>query len=538
MWGNYFPFISESHKRPHTVDRHGYNHSPYPPYYPNSPQHSQNGRFSVTEKVQDVSAPQAPISDQFLQKLIVLQDHCATKDLELTVRRGERIEVVRREGDFLFIRNERGKQGYVPSKNCAPPVASSSRRTRSNSRSSMPIRPVASGGESGSRSNISMFPCNSAGYIKRYDSPCEDPEQITIRRVSSPPSNVLSPLLSGPSSDTRQPREGSAPLEPKYSPSSSSGVASLSEPYSPALMRAYSHEELDRKIESGYSLGQSVIDPSDPHSNLDNQLADIYRKHSSSDDSGTMDMSKDYASTIRNGELSSDEGSCRRGSSASGGTTPSMINRPLPSPPKGHSQDTPPPVPPRFASLDRSCRPMTAEPLPIADDIDPYAQPVDIISSDSVQSFHKSHVKSHVDVHNQNSGINSPYSEVYRGGKGNKRPINLPEDCSSQTSRSGSFTRHRSPNSVKSSHGIERRGSPHTNGDKIPPPPPISGRHKRPPPLNGDKKFPALFDDNARDSPSPIKGVIKFRKCLWGVFLCTQVRCVCVVVSVMSVMFL
>lgn len=492
-----------------------------------------------------MSAPQPPISDQFLQKLIVLQDYTATNETELTIRRGEKIEVVRRENDVLFIRNERGKQGFVPAKNCAPPVASSSRRTRSNSRSSIPLRPVASSGvDTGSRGSLPMHHSNSAGHVKRYNSPYEsDSEGLIIRRISSPNNNIISPLTSGGHESHRTHMEGpSGLLEPKDSLSSSSGVASLSDPYSPALLRAYSQEELLSGGRGGektnYSLSQTTMDPNDPHSNisiLETQIADIYRKHSSSDDSGTMDMSKDYASTIRNGDFSSDEGSCQQGR-GSGVTTPSMRDRPLPSPPKQVLlEDTPPPVPPRNASLDRKSR-NTSKTLDrysssmTSDDLDPYAQPIDIINNDT-HSLKRSKAKGHhhVDIHNEDTGINSPYSEVYRpkssshSSGANKRPINLPEDVVGGVNqrRSTSFTRHRSPNSVKSnSSGIERRGSPRAiNGDKM-------GVVKtRPPPLNGDKRGgPMLPEDNMRDSPVLKGGVVKFRKCLWGVFVCNKVR--------------
>ena len=520
--------VSESHKRPHSGGyRHGINHSPYSPYYPSagSPQHSQNGRF---DKAIDVlSAPQAPISDQFYQKLIVFKDFSATDEKELTVRKGERVEVVQREEDRLLVRNERGKQGYVPSDYCAPPIASSSRRARSNSRSSMPLRPVASGEDSSSRSSIPMYSSHSAGRVKR--SPCEDSDQMLIRRINSPPSSSMM-------GQERHRREGSAPIEPKHSPSSSSGVVSLSEQYSPALNRSYSQDALE--TEPTVDKSRSVSLSQTP---MMTDGFDVYRKNSSSDDSGTMELSsthyKDYASTIRNGDVSSDDGSSRhgRGSSASGNTTPSIRDRPLPSPPKSN-EEVPPPVPPRHTSLDRTGRHhlTSFNDIATSDDIDPYAQPVDTLSEcgglvqpQSSLVKHRSS-KSHVDVQNQNTGIESPYSEVYRPSRGNKRPINLPDDHHFQR-HPGSFTRHRSPNgSVKSSHGIERRGSPQINGGSEHKRPLSGSGSRRPPSISSEKRVSNRIDDMSSpslDSPGlQSKGMVKFRKCLWGVYVCLQVR--------------
>ncbi|XP_019858763.1 PREDICTED: uncharacterized protein LOC109586981 isoform X2 [Amphimedon queenslandica] len=530
----WFGFSKESHKRPHSGGyRHGINHSPYSPYYPtaSSPQHSQNGRF---DKAIDVlSAPQTPISDQFFQKLIVFKDFSATDEKELTVRKGERVEVVQREEDRLLVRNERGKQGYVPSDYCAPPIASSSRRARSNSRSSMPLRPVASGEDTSSRGSIPMYASHSAGRVKR--SPCEDSDQMLIRRINSPPNSatVHYPPNSAMMGQERHRREGSAPLEPKHSPSSSSGVASLSEQYSPALNRSYSQDALETeptvdKIRS-VSLSQTP---------MMTDGFDVYRKNSSSDDSGTMELSsthyKDYASTIRNGDASSDDGSSRqgRGSSASGNTTPSIRDRPLPSPPKSN-EEVPPPIPPRHTSLDRAGRHQvnSFNDMATPDDIDPYAQPVDTLSEcggliqpQSSLVKHRS-TKSHVDVQNQNTGIESPYSEVYRPSRGNKRPINLPDDHPHFQRHPGSFTRHRSPNGSVKSHGIERRGSPQINGvseHKRP----LSGGSKRPPSISSEKRVSNRIDDMSSpslDSPGlQSKGMVKFRKCLWGVYVCLQ----------------
>ena len=489
--------VIDSSKRPHPSERQTYNHSPYPPYLPNNTTHQwpsyqpNNSRYTVTEKVQDVSAPQAPISDQFLQKLIVLQDYCASKDLELTVRRGERIEVINREGEWLFIRNERGKEGYVPSKNCAPPVASSSRRTRKNSRSSVPLRTVASGDTSGVRDSIPIFSTNSSGQVYGEF----DQHKSATQHVSFLPSNnILSPSISG-SIDKNTARSLSSNTSAyKNSPSSSSGMA---ECCSSALIRTYSQDELNPEMDTNSAVNTDI-------SASTFLVEDVHSKQSSSDDTGTIDTSQfkdnDYATSTVHNETSSDDGSMKqeRGSSISGGTTPSIKDRPLPSPPR-IAEDVPPPIPPRHDSLSRF------KPLPTHDDIDPYSSPVDNLNSDITDPkfVSQSRVKSLIDIHHKDSGINSPYSEVYRGRR-NKRPTTFSDDAREsspgQARRSSSFSRHRSPKSNIPGHSVERRGSPRVNGERRLPPTPLE------------------------DSRSPVKGVMKFRKFLWGVYVCTQVR--------------
>ena len=470
----------------------------------NSPQ--TNGRHvSIT---QDVSSPQTPVSTQFFQKMIVLYDHYPEREMELTVRKGERIEVIKKEPEWLFVRNERGKEGYVPARNCVPPVTSS-RRTRSNSRSSIPIRPVKSGevdnGDNGGyrRRGIPIYSSNSAGIVRRDESPITDTEQDR-HGVNSPPTQTISPLING-YQDYSSNESSSTTFEVKGSPSP---PPKLLDPYSPSLVRAHSQDQLTLKLvdDSMCSLSQSAIDPSTSVSGFDKITQNIkigHRKYYSSESNSTVDQLKDveYASTIRNVDSSSEEGSSSHRIS-SGGTTPSMRDRPLPSPPKSSkwdsnsfNEDTPPPVPPRHASLDRSKR----EFHPSPDDLDPYAQPVDsIMNGDTTFVTHRPHRKSPIDISEQNSGIESPYSEVYRG-KGQRRPINLSEgvaiDLMQQNRRSSSFTHHRSSN--PSSHRIERRRSPLVNGDRQ---------------ITSDEVF-----------SSEKKSLSKFRKYMWGVFICINV---------------
>ena len=458
------------------------------------------------ERVHD-NVPHTPIvSTQFFQKMIVLHDHYPNREMELAVRKGEKVEVVKKEPEWYFVRNERGREGYVPARNCFAPVT---RRTRSNSRSYAPIRPVMSGEimDNGNRSKggVPMYSSSSAGIVRRYDSPTSinDNEQDMFQRVNSPSSAILSPYEP---SDTHLDK----------SVSSSSGV-SLMDTNSPALTRAFSQDELKpyNMDNSMISLSQSVIDSTTTR--IDKTF--ISHKHSSSDDSGTADSTHlrdlDYASTIRNGDTSSEEGIIIERVS-SRGVTPSIRDRPLPSPPKRNSDkdETPPPPPPRNASLDPVRHRSGTAPIPVVtdDDLSPYAQPVDLIDKQYNNRVHaliqkqqkqqqqQQHVsRSVIDVSDTNSGIDSPYSEVYRPQHQQQQQQQLRRPVNVHDSRDSPLSNRRHGGKTQRSMGsIARTKSPLINGSD--------------------------HDINKQQSKG---GILKFRKYLWGAFICMKV---CIVV--------
>lgn len=482
----------------------------------------------MLDKVNDATSQQ-PVSTQFFQKVIILNDHYPKREMELSVRKGEKVEVVRKEQDWLFVRNERGKEGYVPSRNCVAPVT---RRNRSNSRSSIPIRPVMSGevlegsNHVSGRGRVPLYSSSSAGKVRRYDSPMsmyefdKDSDPTAFHRVSSPPTNtVLSHAHHEP------PPPSDYTLDTKCSLSSSSGV-SLMDTSSPGLTRAFSHEDMKpyvSEVSSMYSLSQSAVDPAVSRGEpvVGHHM---HHKHSSSDDSGTVDSTHcpvDYASTIRNGESSSEEGTnLRLERVSSGSVTPSMRDRPLPSPPKvnGDTKDeTPPPIPPRNTSLDTSrLRTGTTPTLtpPTDDDRNPYAQPVDVICNgndndrtEEDKHRHRVHdllqkqqqqgsIRTVVDISEKNSGVDSPYSEVYRPQR--TRPVNVHElrGDSPLANKKLINKKHRSASA------IARRTSPLVNGTEY---------------NSGDEGGVAVM---AEKQP---RGIAKFRRYLWGVFICMKV---------------
>ena len=482
--------------------------------------------------------PHPPVSTQFFQKMIVLHDHYPIREMELSVRKGEKVEVVKKEPDWLFVRNERGKEGYVPSRNCVAPVTT--RRTRSNSRSSIPIRPVMSGeiidtpsNGTGRQRGVAMYSSSSAGKVRRYDSPMSIGDNDMFQRINSPISHPVNdpPPSAPPTSDH---------YDNKCSLSSSSGV-SLMDTSSPALTRAFSQEELkpNNNDNSMFSLSQSAMEPSTGEKSLIELSRSFHHhKHSSSDDSGTVDSTHlrdlDYASTIRNGESSGDEGGRRFERVSSGVMTPSMKNRPLPDPPGNRTpkdetpppnkDETPPPVPPRNASLETS-RQRGKVPSPVTpgneDDLNPYAQPIDSITNGRGDKTNKPHPFQKqvggargaiVDITEKNSGVDSPYSEVFRP---HKRPINYPENgrdspMSGRRSLGGRSQRTLSPMVRKTSPLVMNgqddpaRGDPERVGQ---PRTMESGRQSR-----------------TMESGGQSRTIAKFRKYLWGVFICMKVR--------------
>lgn len=430
--------------------------------------------------------------------MVVVLDYQPQEERDLLVRKGERVEVIRKEGDWLVVRNEKGREGYIPKKNCVPPVSSTRRTPRAYR--PLPIRPVGSSyeGSTDEKRTIPLYSSSSAGHpLHRYNSPTTEPgvNKMSIHQATSPASQPHR-------GEVEDSQEGSSStLDPKHSPSSSSGVASLTDPYSPALHRTYSPET---HLESSCSISSHPT----THSLHKNGSSSVHRKHSASDDSGTEVAvtsqlgREDYASTIRCGDSSSEDGSTQR-------TGSSMKDRPLPVPPSQQlspasnhvgssvSPDTPPPVPPRHASLDRHAA-LFGQSAHVSNEVDQYADPLDSLMNGETnevrqnQRFHamqQSRVKSLVDINAHDNGM---YTEVFQS-KSRRRKTALSErdSGSSRTRRSASFHRQHPANVMS----LDRRGSPG---------------------LNGDKKQP-LPEEKQRNGV--VKYMSKFRKYLWGVFV-------------------
>lgn len=501
--------ISDSSRgqRPTQLDSHHrhHHHSSSHPYPTHNSHRSSSGRVApystgrVTDKLQAPS-PTTPVGDHFVQKMIVVQDFHPQEERNLMVRKGERVEVICKEDDWLLVRNERGREGYIPKKNCVPPV-SSTKRTTPRAYRPLPIRPVGSnyeGTTSEEKRPVPLYSSSSAGHpLHRYNSPMTEPGNSKL-----PMHSVISPS-SHSHRYTEDCQEGSSStLDPKHSPSSSSGVASLTDPYSPALNHTYSPDDL--KVDSSCSLTASITTNSSIP--LENGSTGSHRKHSGSDDSGTevgITTSKrvdDYASTVRCADSSSEDGSTQKGSS--------MRDRPLPSPPSQQSwgrshvsaaDSPPPPVPPRHTSLDRHTASAMGQQL-----VDEqYASPVDSITNGEISEVHHSRkpfahltqqgrVRSLVDITAQDNGT---YSEVFQSGKPQRRQTVMTdtrdhrEGGNGKTRRSASFHRNHSAGAFS----LDRRGSPGRGANKQ-----------------------QLMENSSRQNG--LKQMSKFRKYLWGVY--------------------
>ena len=478
---------SSKNQRPAQFENRHHHHS----HGPHTSHRSSSGRVApystgrVTDKVQAPS-PTTPIGNHFIQKMVVVQDFQPQEERDLSVRKGERVEVICREDDWVLVRNERGKEGYIPKKNCVPPV-SSTKRTTPRSYRPLPIRPVGSTFENSTeeKKSIPLYSSSSAGHpLRRYNSPMTDPgnTKLPMHRVTSPSCHSQR--------DVEESQEGSSStLDPKHSPSSSSGVASLTDPYSPALNHNYSPDDLKTNLDSSCSLTASITTNSSGVP-VENGGRYRHRKHSGSDDSGTEvtittnGRGEDYASTLRCGDSSSEDGSTQRAGS-------SMRDRPLPSPPTQQPYcDTPPPVPPRHTSLDRQA---AATGLRLLDD--QYASPVDSLRNGEIHDgrrgrlLQQARVKSLLDITAQDNGT---YSEVFQSTNRPQRRQTLLANDTRETGgvrprRSASFHRNYSAGALS----LDRRGSPGRGADK----------------------------KQLLDRQNGTKHMSKFRKYLWGVYV-------------------
>ena len=487
---------SSKNQRPTQLEnRHHHSHASHSSHRSSSGRVAPYSTGRVTDKVQAPS-PTTPIGNHFIQKMVVVQDFQPQEERDLLVRKGERVEVICREDDWLLVRNERGREGYIPKKNCVPPV-SSTKRTTPRSYRPLPIRPVGSTYENTTeeKKSIPLYSSSSAGHpLQRYNSPMTEPgiTKLPMHRITSPSSHLQR--------DVEDSQEGSSStLDPKHSPSSSSGVASLTDPYSPALNHNYSPDDLKSGLDSSCSLTTSITTNSSIP--LENGNRFHHRKHSGSDDSGTEvaittnGRGEDYASTLRCGDSSSEDGSTQRAGS-------SMRDRPLPSPPSQQprdGRDTPPPVPPRHTSLDRHAAAMG---LRLPDE--QYASPVDSLRNGPINDVQPSRrgnllqqtrVKSLLDI-TAAAQDNGTYSEVFQSTNRPQRRQTLlandnRENGGVKTRRSASFHRNYSAGALS----LDRRSSP--------------GR-------GADKK--QLMETVSRQNGGT-KHMTKFRKYLWGVYV-------------------
>ena len=454
------------------------------------------------------------------RRMVVIHEFKPQDNRGLAILRGEFLQIIKQDGSWYLVRNEKGREGYVPSSHLLAPYSST--RTRLGSKSN-PIRPVASGSsihdlDAPSRSgSVGMYHSHSAGRPRRPPADQEEGQENRpggVRRMVSPPTQspltiMHSDLSNNNNNITQHPPMTTAAYEQKYSPSSSSGVASLNGPSSPSftsLQQSTSQENMANHA-SFSSLNHSQ------HGHSTTSSLSSISEDDISHPSTTVPMPHHMS---RNGP-SSEETISRYGKATSESNISSLKSRPLPHPPRrrdgvyvtqktSHIYSTirdemPPPVPPRTYLT------------PGEGGGDQYSQPAyhGSRSQERLQHFNHPRVMSLNDIRGremkqsavytaQHSPVSGPRLRRHRGGEG--------MESDSATSEGGSVPTRRS--SSKKSGSRSR-----INEEELLEEHPC-------------EKFPRLpecsiEDDMCMDRPTQLQiSISKFRKCLWGLYVVTE----------------
>ena len=407
------------------------------------------------------------------RKMIVLREYVPQDNRGLSVKGGDSVQVIQQEGNMVLVRNEYGKEGLVPNMHLFAPYTSARTRRPSN-----PIRPVASGSSVHELEprGVPMYPSHSAGR-PRYHGMENGDNRINGARRSTLPANATSTLPSLAHNDFNS---NGPSYEQKYSPSSSSGVATG--PSSPSLQQSTSRENFAHNSSSNSSSSSSFSSAEEEQ--------DRRRCHVHQFENGIA----------RNaGPLSSEETLTRfEGRATSESNLSGWKVRPLPTLPPHRNQegvylsqqsshiystigeDTPPPIPPRNIPTTNSANDM-------------YSNPIDAISQDGSSHHSREWV-----AHNRVKTVpemwsrdeDQQYSAVFNGPvtPSRRRPSHGEPDSDSSSSRRSS---------KKSSQ-----------------------RNRIEPFLEEEEEFEKEEDHGAHKLRSQTR-ISKFRKCLWGLYMVT-----------------
>ena len=176
-------------------------------------------------------------TQSMMKKLIVVQKYEPKPgEKGLAVNRGESVLLVRDDGEWMYVRNESGTEGFVPRSHLLSP---SRTRTRTSSRNGTALRHVASNGcmeahsttrHENAPSALSQDECRHNNHV------------VTSNGHHHPPRVTANEIL----------------YDRKiYSPSPSSGVASLADQFSPGPPPAHSPTQDHRGREGGRECAQS-----------------------------------------------------------------------------------------------------------------------------------------------------------------------------------------------------------------------------------------------------------------------------------------
>ena len=420
------------------------------------------------------------------------------------VKRGESVQVISQDGNWLFVRNEWGKEGHVPSSHLVAPYSSMRSRSKSSSGGAHPIRPVASGSSiissdvdssfSSNRGGVPIHASQSAGRARNFSS--GDGHRID-RRVVSPPSLSQNDVII-----TSMSQGMAAAYEQKYSPSSSSGVASMNGPLSPSyqsLQHSNSQENVDPHT---HSSGSSITQD---QSSL-----------SSMEEHEQRPSSMETPPPITNGHTSSNERIRSNGRTLSESQLTRLKTRSGKKMPSRHNYTTildnaPPPVPPRIGHTSYTSNRSEAE-----ERGDPYADPVDVVQQ-QLMPFSSNSLRRENDVRIREVRMakeNGEYSEVYPGGTrlrgidGHHYPYHLSQESESE----GGSSRRSSKKSSSTCKSSYSRGH-------------VQEMHYDP-----REVMLSLPDQDEREieilpvttGQNPQTRIDKFRKCVWGVYIVTH----------------
>ena len=489
-WFSYEHLHTDSH--PHTcmhTHMHTYTHTQHthtgskPSSQPVS-KSSSNGRAAnpfQDNKESQKSLPTIPFSDQpNTRRMIVLQEYMASDNQGLSVHRGEQVQVLNEEGDWYFVRNEGKKEGFVPRSHLVAPYSST--RTGRKSQSSNPIRPVASGGtilDHEPSRGVPMYPSQSAGVPRILD----DHQVNSMNRANSYGMQGSTPQILTVNDTCNNNNvhgmatNGITVYDQKYSPSSSSGVASMNGPSSPSFQsfpENFSQEHMGR-----HSSGSSLTQERNSLSSIEETGMDHNGYHRTPSDSN-------------------------------------MQTRPLPHPPPQPDQEgvyldkrmnhiystitngeAPPPIPPR----ERPVLPMSSASQPYPDS-EMYTAPADAVVEQPGPHMDRPRVRSLSDVRSREGyrpvKPTMDYSEVYQGKVRTHRQNGFHHDTTSEHSEGSSSNRSSRKGSTSRRHHIEH--------------------------ISGSREFIPQESRHLTHVPaqSASTRIAKFRKCLWGVYVVTR----------------
>ncbi len=478
--------------------------------------------------------------------MIVVQAYSPQDNRGLLVLRGESVQVISQEKDWFFVRNEKGKEGFVPSSHLLAPY--SSMRTRQGSRSN-PIRPVASGSsvqDLDSSRTLGMYHSHSAGRPRRMSQGNEG-DGRGMRRVFSPPNHAHKQIpiattdlsnnnnnilhhqgggtISHQGGGTISQQTATTSYEQKYSPSSSSGVASLNGPSSPSFT---SLQESPSQENVGHHTGSSHTHSS--QSSLSSM--------SEEDTEGSIPVrpgGEGVHPATNNSPCSSQENVHRTRATSESNLTVMKI-RPLPLPPKPNAppgmrrthhiystiigdgeEDPPPPVPPRTYMGGET-------------GFEEYSQPADALHQERMPRFNYPRVKSLTDVRGRevkpaayagvSYGLYSPVFQPRSKTRRRKADFVAHGEAESAPSEGGG-------GSVPSRRSSSRKSGSRAHSDVV------AADEQYSPRLPGSRwGGEEEMESGARtrgggggerfSSQNAQTRISKFRKCLWGLYIVTD----------------